>query len=181
MLIELLTNGSEAAQERAARALWELREENPNAHDAIARAGIPEKLVELLKNGIPDAKDYALWSLSLSISSDNQGVVAESGGVQPLIDQLSDMRTVIQEQAAAALALLAFDNDETREQITKRGGVTPLISLVRNGSSETVLQNAADALANLAVDPAARDEIVALGGIHPLVALLMDKASATKK
>ena len=208
MLIELLTNGTEAAQERAARALWGLREANPNAHEAIARAGNPEKLVELLKHGIPDAKDYALWSLSLSISTDNQSTVAESGGVQPLIDQLGDARTVNQEQAAAAIAKLAHDNEETRAAVTKLAGVKPLIGLleasgsaasevgaaseagassgrgVSSGggtSSETALQNAADALANLAVDPAARDEIVASGGIDPLVALLTDQGPSTKK
>ena len=107
-----------------------LVEENPSAHESIAKAGSPANLVELLKNGIPDAKDYALWSLSLSIAADNQATVAEAGGVQPLIDQLADARTVIQEQAAAAIAKLAHDNDETRAAITRLGGVKPLIRLL---------------------------------------------------
>ena len=118
------------AQERATRALWELVNLNPTAHEAIAKAGNPEALVTLLKTGIPDAKDYALWSLSLSISEDSQMVVFECGGVQPLIEQLSDGRTLTQQQAAAALAKLARDNDETRAAITKLGGVKPLISLL---------------------------------------------------
>ena len=47
-----------------------------------------------------------LWnihSLSLSIETANQAVVAESGGVQPLIDQLSDNRIFIQEQVRIAI------------------------------------------------------------------------------
>ena len=43
--------------------------------------------------------------------------MAEAGGVQPLIDQLSDQRLYIQEQGAAALAKLAYSNDETRGAI----------------------------------------------------------------
>ena len=119
MLIELLSAGQVEAQERAVRALRALVSENPTAHEAIAKAANPAALVELLKNGIAEAKDYALWSLSLSISTENQGVVAESGGVQPLIRQLTDERIFIQEQAAAALAKLAYNNDATRVAITQ--------------------------------------------------------------
>ena len=77
-------------------------------------------LVELLKNGIPEAKDYSLWSLSLSISTESQGTVLEAG-VQPPIDQLSDARVFIQEQAAAALAKLAYNNETTRAAVTQVG------------------------------------------------------------
>ena len=193
MLIELLINGQGPAPERAVTALNALVRANPSAHDAIAQSGKPEAVVELLKHGIPDAKDYALWSLSLSISSDNQGTVAEAGGVQPLIEHLGDNRTVIQEQAAAAIAKLAHDNDETRTAISKLGGVKPLIELLTSGASadgasaetqagfEIVRQNAADALANLAVEPAARDEIVSRGGIPPLVTLLGMEGNESKK
>ena len=79
---------SEEAQERVAAALWALVEANPDAHSTIAKAGDPAVLVELLKAGIPTAKEYALWSLSLSICDDNQMAVAAAGGVQPLIEQL---------------------------------------------------------------------------------------------
>ena len=143
LLIDLLTNGAEEAQERAAKALWALVADNPSAHEAIAKAGAPPKLVQLLVSGISQAKDYALWSLSLSISADNQGIVAESGGIDPLIEQLSDPRTTIREQAAAALAKLAVGNEETRPAITSAGGVKPLIKLLDTtdaNTSETILQ-----------------------------------------
>ena len=121
MLIELLISGQPEAQERAVRALRALVDENPSAHEDIAKAGNPSALVELLKNGIPEAKDYSLWSLSLSISTESQGTVLEAGGVQPLIDQLSDARVFIQEQAAAALAKLAYNNETTRAAVTQVG------------------------------------------------------------
>lgn len=130
LLIELLMSGIESAQQRAVHALQRLVTENPNSHEAIASAGNPGNLVELLTIGIPEAKDYAIWALSLSITEENQSVVAEAGGVQPLINQLSDRRVVIQHEAAAALAKLCANNDETRAAITKAGGVRPLIHLL---------------------------------------------------
>ena len=50
--------------------------ENPSTNEAIAKAGEPASLVNLLKAELTEAQDYALWSLSLSISPDNQNVVA---------------------------------------------------------------------------------------------------------
>jgi hypothetical protein len=136
-------------------------------------------LVELLIKGIPDAQDYALWSLSLSISPACQAVVAQSGGVAKLIDKLADLRVEIQQQAADALSKLALNNEETRAAITKQGGVLPLINLIRPDrrppSPEVVLENAAKALADLAIDPGARDKIVSAGGIPPLVVLLQER------
>ena len=100
MLTELLISGSDAAQQRAAVALWAQVAENPKAHESIATAGDPAALCELLKHGIPQAKDYALWSLSMSICDANQPTVAEAGGVQALIDQLADGRPLIMEQVS---------------------------------------------------------------------------------
>lgn len=176
LLIDLLTNGAEEAQERAARALWALVEDNPNAHDAIAQAGSPPKLVHLLVDGLPAAKDYALWSLSLAINADNQAEVLATGGVDPLIGQLSEARMINREQAASALAKLALDNEDTRQAITASGGVKPLLTLLdaseASGHTDAVLRQGADAIANLAVEPSARDEIASSGGLKPLVDLL---------
>jgi hypothetical protein len=140
----------------------------------IARAGSAAALVDLLKTGIPDAKDYAVWSLSLSIASENQATIHEHGGVKCLVDQLSDKRVMIQEQAALALAKLATNNSATREEIQKAGGIKPLIALSRihEQSSGIARQNAAAALSECALSPAAREEIVLSGGIRPLVLLL---------
>lgn len=200
MLLDLLSSGSRDAQTRAAWALRALVEENPTAHQVIADAGNPSLLVDLLRTGIPEAKEYSLWSLSLSIAPENQAVVQEAGGVEPLISHLVDRRGVVQEEAAAALAKLAYDNDDTRTAITKAGGIKPLIRLLdvvptesmkkRTASNATAgegadpshlaCQNAAEALANLAVDPAARDEIVGGGGIRLLVKVLHEDGAKAK-
>ena len=183
LLIDLLLNGTIVVQRRAVTALRRLVSENPNAHADIAKAGDPTALVELLKNGIAESKEYALWSLSLSISTESQAVVADAGGVQPIISQLSDARTFILEQAAAALAKLAYENEATRAAITQAGGVKPLIGLLRTDGADFagVRRNGANALANLASDTTARDEIVGSDGIRPLVRVLSEEQNATKK
>ena len=102
---------------------------------------------------------------------------------QPIINQLSDERTFILEQAAAALAKLAYQNEVTRAAITQVGGIKPLISLLRTEGADyaAVRRNGANALANLASDTAARDEIVSSDGIRPLVLVLSEEQNSTKK
>ena len=183
LLVELLINGNREAQERAVKALNALVKENTSAHEVIAQAGNPAQLVALLKSSHLEAKDYALWALSLSIEKKNQSIISEAGGVQPLIQQLSDARVFIKEQAASALAKLAFENEETRASITECGGIQPLIKLLTLNAKENPMARmyGADALANLATDSDARDEIVSAGGIRPLVLVLEDEAQKTKK
>ena len=102
-------------------ALRALVEDNPSSHLAIAKAGDPAALVELLKSGTPDGKDYATWSLSLSISADNQMTVAEAGGVQPLIDQLSEAAGYVDDLES---------EDGLLRAVAPRFGVVPLVSRV---------------------------------------------------
>ena len=181
LLIELLINGSPQAQERASKALGTLVHENPSAHEVIAKAGDPTALVTLLKSNNSEAKDYALWSFSLSIETNIQSIISMAGGVPPLIHQLSDARVLIKEQAAAALAKLAFENKETCALITECGGIKPLINLLQLKAHPKARQHGANALANLATNPDACHEIVSSSGIRPLVLALDDEAQQTKK
>ena len=96
-------------------------QQNEESHEAIARAGSPAALVELTRSGIPDAKRYALWALSLSITAANQSIVVEAGGVPALVDAATepDADTTTLERAAAAIYKLADGNVETRSAIHK--------------------------------------------------------------
>jgi hypothetical protein len=111
MLVEVLVDEAEkAAHVRAVRALEALVQQNPTFQDRIAKAGPMNALVELLKHGIAPAKDYALWSLSLSITRADQPVIAEAGGVLPLIAQLADQRVLNQEQASHLCPLMTSND-----------------------------------------------------------------------
>lgn len=180
MLIELLSSGPAEAQQRAVDALWALVHENPAAHNAIAKAGNPAALVELLKSGISTSKDYATWSLSLSITTDTQVTVTEAGGVTPLINQLSDARSLVREQAASALAKLGENSSEICSAITSEGGIQPLIHLINKEAPISLLQSATNAIAQLAVEATARDEIVGAGGVPLLEWLLQGESPEVK-
>ena len=117
--------------EHAIRTLQALVKANKATRDVIAKAGEPRALVELLRSEHVAVKDFALWSLSISVSEANQATIKEAGGVAPLIAQLSDASTTIKEQAAAALAKLASHHDDNRDEIVKLGGVTPLLALIK--------------------------------------------------
>jgi hypothetical protein len=133
LLVELLINGNREAQERAVKALNALVKENTSAHEVIAQAGNPAQLVALLKSSHLEAKDYALWALSLSIEKKNQSIISEAGGVQPLIQQLSDARVFIKEQAASALAKLAWP-DAPAVALAVEAGVI-LVGFAAGGSA----------------------------------------------
>ena len=60
-------------QVHAVKALQALVAANINSSEVIAKSGEPTALVELLKSGSSAAKEYAVWSLSISISDENQG------------------------------------------------------------------------------------------------------------
>ena len=143
----------------------------------------------MISAGIPEAKHFALWSFSLSIRPEHQSIIVEAAGVAPLIQMIVSGKTQIQKEAAAALAKLAYNNDDCIAAISKEGGVKPLIVLLDcpekayesdDGEMNDVRQNAAEALANLANDPSSRDEIVSAGGIRPLVSALKADRQQTK-
>ena len=81
----------------------------------------------------------ALWSLSLAISPENQGIVSQAGGVEPLIAQLSGTSDTLKEQAAGALSKLACDNEETRHEIATKGGVKLLLQILEAGTSNVAV------------------------------------------
>ena len=91
------------------RALWRCVRDNPRAHEVIANAGKPERLVQLLTSGIVDAKDYALWSLSSITDSASREAIAANGGIAPLIQSLQggQLSEGAQEHAARVISGLA--------------------------------------------------------------------------
>lgn len=156
--------------------------ENPESQAHIAKAGGAEQLVQLLRDGTPGASKYSLWSLSLSIDKDNQTIVVETGGVEPLVASLLSQNMTVTQQAAAALARLAVNNKDAQIQIAKKGGIAPLISLLDRTESEGTQEHAAAALSELAFMPKNKRAIDLAGGIAPLVSLLLyDGALASKK
>ena len=115
----LLTATSLKTQQRAAEAVWRVMNENLSDELGIAGAGGTGPLVRLLRDSqLPNAKAYALLSLSLSVDESNQKVVVEEGGVEPLVGMLNTPEPLLREQAACAVMKLLKHNTEV--QVTRR-------------------------------------------------------------
>ena len=147
-----------------------------------ASASTADGRCALRSAGVPAAKEYALWSLSLCVEEANQKTIVDEGGIRPLVNTLMAKTVAQQEQAAEALARLAFGSSETQIAIAKEGGIAPLIALldVDMGSVKTQIKAAA-ALADLALRIENKEAILAAGGISPLVALLSDGGTEAKQ
>ena len=177
LLVGLLGTGNTHAKSNAAHTLWRIVNENPASQEKIAKAGPTSDLISLLKDGTVEAKEYALWSLSLSINESNQSVLLDDQGIKPLVAALHSTTIVTRQQAAAALAALAMDNTKAQVSIAQAGSIAPLIEIVKvqildNEAAVAARENAAAALAQLAFVAENRDEVVEAGGIDPLVKLL---------
>ena len=87
--------------------------------------------------------------------------MAKAGAIPPLVACLSDGPSdVSKEDAAAALANLAFLSEENKVAIAKAGGIAPLLALERDGSA-AVKSTAACALKNLTANNVDNEAAVA--------------------
>ncbi|KAH8076801.1 hypothetical protein JL721_827 [Aureococcus anophagefferens] len=98
-------------------------------------------------------------------------MIAEAGGVPPLVKLLRGGNADTKLGAAAALWKLAEKNDANRVLIAKAGGVPKLVRLLRDGSAGAKLCSVA-VLVLLACNADTGAMIVEAGGIPPLVKLL---------
>lgn len=166
-LVGLLVGGSIAAVDRSAAVLWRIVQDNPSHQKTIARAGGAAQLATLLRTGHDEAKEYALWALSQCSDPTNQKEVASHDAIPLIVSRLSVKCVPVQEQAAAALAKLAFDDAELCGLIVKAGGIPPLVELLDGSNvSGEAREQAAAALAELAAPAAHREAMVAAGCIQ---------------
>ena len=174
LLVAQLGSGSVESRSRAAVALWRVVQENPSSHATIAASGSASDLITLLKEGANDARAFALWSLSLSISTDNQHVILDAGGESCLVHYLESSAMFEREQAAMALARLTEGSAVAQTAVAAAGGIAPLIEMLDASSRQTIAarEAAAAAISSLCNVPSNRDATVEARGVSPLVALL---------
>ena len=134
-----------------------------------------EGLVRALREGDDAAKTAAARALrNHTYHNDaNKDLIAEAGGIPPLVELLRDGSANGKLWTAGALGNLARDA-ANRDLIAEAGGITPLVELLRDGRVEAKAE-AARALWNLACDNGANKVAIAeAGGIPLLVELLRD-------
>ena len=173
-LVRALRDGDDAAKATAAGALNDLAWENRANKALIAEAGGIPPLVDLLRDGSPEAKlraAAALANLTLTwTETTNRRLVGAAGATSPLIDLLRDGSAEAKRWAVTALRNLACENDN-RILITEAGGIAPLVGLLRDGSAEAK-EEAFSALSSLALNNDANAVAVAVAlGLEALVQL----------
>jgi len=134
-----------------------------------------------VRNGTSDEKLHSAIALLNLVEGNerNQKLVADAGGVHPLVALVNGGNADQKTRAAAALARLAWNNARNQKLVADAGGVPPLVVLVRAGNSDQVLEAAA-ALSVLSMHPLNKQRIVDAGGVSPLISLVLDGGSGPR-
>ena len=119
--------------------------------------------------------DSLAWSSS---NPENKVLIAQAGGIEPLVQLLHDGSAVAKVRAVRALGSLAW-NKRNKVLIAEAGGVPPLVELLRDGGAHGK-QEAAAALRTLSRNNANKALITEAGGIPLIVQFLRDAGAGAK-
>ena len=108
-------------------------------------------------------------------SSDRLVLIAEAGGITPLVTMLSATNALARENAAGALMHLASD-PLNRVSIAKANGILPLVTILDDGTA-LAHQHAAEALLRLAINNIDNQTAAS----KHLVSLLANESTGTQK
>ena len=138
-LVRALREGDDAAKTAAARALCNLAYDVDGNHlptpwDKRTVLIIIPPLVELLR-GSADAIRWATWALIYLAEDDaaNQVLIAEAGGIPPLVHLLRHGTAEAKAHAVWTLRNLAHNNDANAVTIAAAVGLEALVELARGG------------------------------------------------
>jgi vacuolar protein 8 len=171
---------------RAAQRASDMADRTRLSSQIVSRKMMPQRriaaCVRALRIGNHDMKKKAALALfSLAGRRDNCAMIAEAGGIPPLVDllrllfhvrarpRLVDASADVKRKAARTLGQLANHNPNNRVLIAEAGAIPPLVELLRDGSEE-----AAWALGFLAHNADNKVLIAEAGGIPLLVELVRD-------
>jgi len=116
-------------------AMWIIK--NENSKELIAESDSVDYMVALLKCGNEREKEIAACALHrLATNKQNRSLIAQRGGIPPLLELIQNGTVLQKNQAVAALAALAVKNESNKVLIAQAGGVTPLLYLTRKGTDK---------------------------------------------
>jgi len=148
---------------------------NKNNRRMITGSNSIEHMVILLQHGNQREKEIGASVLyRLAAHEENRTIIAQNGGIPPLLDIIQNGTTSQKKQAVPAIASLAFQNESNKELIARAGGILPLLRLIQKGT-EKEKSLAVKAIYCLATNTKIRDEISQKGGIELIVGLVVKK------
>ncbi|KAG2706200.1 hypothetical protein I3843_05G083100 [Carya illinoinensis] len=110
---------------------------------------------------------------------ENRILIADSGGIPPLVRLLCHPDSKIQEHTVTALLNLSID--ETNKRLIAREGAIPAIIEILQNGTDKARENSAAALFSLSIIEENRELVGTLKGIPPLVDLLQHGTVRGKK
>ena len=141
-LLTLIRHGSPLAQEHAARAVWHLCEHTCN-QGRVVEGGAIADLVLLCKGGSIKGQELGAAVLSdlakgaIEVEPpavERLHVIADAGGIAPLVKLVMTGNQMSREQAASALWHLSVD-ENNKVLIARAGGIAPIVQLLDDGTS----------------------------------------------
>ncbi|KAL5557727.1 hypothetical protein UlMin_033938 [Ulmus minor] len=138
-------------------------------------------LVERLSFGQLEGQRKAAMKIRMLSkgSPENRILIANSGGIPPLVQLLSYPDSKIQEHAVTALLNLSID-DANKRLIAREGAIPAIIEVLQSGNVEA-RENSAAALFSLSMVDENKNIVGLSNGIPPLVDLLQNGTIRGKK
>ncbi|CAK7329091.1 unnamed protein product [Dovyalis caffra] len=151
--------------------------------DGVSAEHIEEisSLIQNLSLGEFEVRREAIMKIRMLAKEnpDNRILIANYGGIPPLVQLLSCQDSKIQEHTVTALLNLSID--ETNKRLVAREGAIPAIVEVLQHGTDEARENSAAALFSLSMLDENKVLIGALNGIRPLVSLLQNGTVRGKK
>jgi len=146
-----------------------------NSRGMIIGSNSIEHMLTLLHHGNHREKELGACVLyRLAAHEENRILIAQKGGIPPLLDIIQNGTTSQKKQAVPAIASLAFRNNSNKLLIARAGGISPLLRLIQNGTDKEK-SLAVKAVYCLATNKKIRDEISQKGGIELITGIVVKK------
>ncbi|NXH79790.1 ARMC3 protein, partial [Edolisoma coerulescens] len=178
-LLSLLEANNDEVKVAASQAISAMCE-NIDSKNDLGLQGIP-RLIQLLSSDNEEVKEAAVTALTnlTTASPRNASIVAEAGGIEPLMNTLDAKRDGAVANAIAVLTNLSLQ-EPSRVRIQSHGIMSALAGPLRSTNSQ-VQSKAAFALAAFGCDADARTELRNAGGLGPLTELLHSKNEEVRR